>query len=556
MPDAIRKVNVIGHQHPDTDSICAAISYAYLKNQIDPDTFYEPRRAGTINRETAFVLEHFGFEEPRLITSATPQIKDADYNHAPAIHAETSLISAWNHMRDDNTSTLCITDDDGSLLGLIAVRDIANANMDILDSSSIASAHTRLGNIVDTLEGELILGAADDKLDSGNVIVGTSPEMMEEIIKKGDIVLTTNRYETQDYAVRAGAGLLIVCNSSRVSSVVREVAEERGCAIIATKFDTYAAARLITMSIPVRAKMLPVEHVDRFSVNTSIEDAQKVVARTGHRFFPVLNEEGAYEGIITPTSMLAPRKKHVILVDHNERGQAVYGIEQAEILEIIDHHRIGSVETSGPVMFRNMPVGCTNTIIYDIYQENGVEIPPNIAGLMLSAILSDTLCFRSPTCTPRDQYVGEQLAKICGEDPESYADQMFDAGANLVGRTADEVFNSDFKVFSRGNVRFGVGQGSFMTEASRRAAEELVGPYLSDGAIINELPMVFYLFTDVKSQTSDMLFWGAAAKEVAERAFNTSASEGMAVLPGVVSRKKQVIPALMETLQRMQEEQE
>ncbi|MBQ9006394.1 MAG: putative manganese-dependent inorganic diphosphatase [Atopobiaceae bacterium] len=556
MPDAIRKVNVVGHQHPDTDSICAAISYAYLKSQVDPDTEYEARRAGAINRETAFVLQHFGFEEPRLITDASPQIKDTNYNTAPAINGETSLLTAWNLMRDDRTSTLCIADDEGTLQGLIAVKDIANANMDILDSEVVARSHTRFSNIVDTLEGVLIVGDPEGAVCDGHVIVGTSPEMMEDVIEKGDIVLTTNRYETQDYAVRAGAGLLIVCGNARVSAVVREVAEERGCAIIATKFDTYAASRLITMSIPVRAKMLDSDLVDRFSVNTAVEDAQKVVARTGHRFFPVLNEDGTYAGIITSSDMIAPRKKHVILVDHNERSQAVYGLEQAEIMEIIDHHRIGSIETSGPVYFRNMPVGCTCTIIYDIFQENGVEIPANIAGLMLSAILSDTLCFRSPTCTPRDKYVGEQLAKLCGEDPEDYADKMFDAGADLTGRTADEVFNSDFKVFSRGDVRFGVGQGSFMTEASRKAAEELVGPYLKDGAAVNELPMVFYLFTDVKSQASDMLYWGAAAEEVASRAFGVSPVDGVALLPGVVSRKKQVIPALMETLQRMQEEQQ
>lgn len=556
MPEAIRKVNVVGHQHPDTDSICAAISYAYLKSQIDPDTEYEARRAGTINRETAFVLQHFGFKEPRLITDASPQIKDADYSKAPAIDGETSLLHAWNLMRDDRTSTLCVAGEDGALQGLIAVKDIANANMDILDSEVVGRSHTRFSNIIETLQGELLVGDPNDTVSTGHVIVGTSPEMMEDVIEKGDVVLTTNRYETQDYAVRAGAGVLIVCNSARVSAVVLEVAAERGCAVIATKYDTYAAARLITMAIPVRSKMLNAELVDRFSVNTAIEDAQKVVARTGHRFFPVLDENGTYSGIITSSDMIAPRKKHVILVDHNERSQAVYGIEQAEIMEIIDHHRIGSVETSGPVMFRNMPVGCTNTIIYDIYQENGVEIPPKIAGLMLSAILSDTLCFRSPTCTPRDVFVGKELAKICGEDPEAYADQMFDAGADLTGRTADEVFNSDFKVFSRGDVRFGVGQGSFMTESSRKAAEDLVGPYLADGAAVNELPMVFYLFTDVKSQSSDMLYWGAAAEDVAKRAFNTTPVDGVAVLPGVVSRKKQVIPALMETLQRMQEEQE
>ena len=556
MPDSIRKVNVVGHQHPDTDSICAAISYAYLKNQIDPETEYEARRAGAINRETQFVLKHFGFEEPRLITTATPQMKDVSYNTAAAIDGETSLLAAWNRMRDEHTSTLCIADEEGNLQGLIAVRDVANANMDILDSEVVGRSETLFSNIIETLDGELIVGDPAGRVTKGHVIVGTSPEMMEDILEQGDVVLTTNRYDTQDYAVRAGAGVLIVCNSARVSNVVKETAEERGCAIIATKWDTYAAARLVTMSIPVRAKMLPGDLVDRFSVNTAVEDAEKVMAKTGHRFFPVLDEDGHYAGIVTSSDIIAPRKKHLILVDHNERQQAVYGLEQAEIMEIIDHHRLGSIETAGPVMFRNMPVGCTCTIIYDMYQENGVEIPANIAGLMLSAILSDTLCFRSPTCTPKDKYVGEQLAKICGEDIDEYADAMFDAGADLTGRTADEVFNSDFKVFSRGDVRFGVGQGSFMTEASRKAAEELVGPYLVDGATINELPMVFYLFTDVKTQTSDMLYWGAAAEEVAHRAFNVDPVDGIAVLPGVVSRKKQVIPALMETLQRMQEEQE
>ncbi len=555
MAEAIRKVNVVGHQHPDTDSICAAISYAYLKNVLGGSE-YEARRAGTINRETAFVLKYFGFEEPRLITTLTPQIKDVTYRKAEGIDPETSLSTAWNLMRNENTSTLCVTDDNGSLLGLIAVKDVANANMDILDNTVLAESHTRYKNIVSTLGGEMLVGDINGVVPDGHVIVGTSPEMMEDSIQEGDVVLCTNRYETQRFAVEAGAGCLIVCHSAKVSGVVRSAAEERGCAIITTPYDTYASARLITMSVPVRAKMLAADKVDRFSVNTAIDDAQKVMARTQHRFFPVIDESGNYAGIVSTPDLLNPRKKHVILVDHNERSQSVEGREQAEILEIVDHHRIANIETSNPVYFRNVPVGCTCTIIYDIYEENGVEIPKNIAGIMMSAILSDTLCFRSPTCTPRDVFVGKRLAEICGEDCEEFADKMFDAGADLTGRTADEVFNSDFKVFSRGNVRFGVGQGSFMTEASRKAAEALVGPYLEDGAKVNELPMVFYLFTDVKTQTSDMLYWGAAAEEIAAKAFDVTPEDGIAVLKGVVSRKKQVIPALMATLQRMQEEQE
>ncbi len=555
MPEAIRKVNVVGHQHPDTDSICAAISYAYLKNQIG-DSNYEARRAGAINRETAFVLKHFGFEEPRLITTLTPQIKDVTYRKASGIDPDTSLYTAWNLMRSENTSTLCVTDDNENLLGLIAVKDVANANMDILDNSIIAKAKTRYKNIVNTLDGDMLVGDPSDTVPDGHVIVGTSPEMMEDTIQEGDIVLCTNRYETQRFAVEAGAGCLIVCHSAKVSGVVRSAAEERDCAIITSPYDTYASARLITMAIPVSAKMLSADKVDRFSVNTAIDDAQKVMARTQHRFFPVIDEDGSYAGVVSTPDLLNPRKKHVILVDHNERSQSVEGREQAEILEIVDHHRVANIETSNPVYFRNVPVGCTCTIIYDIFEENGIEIPANIAGIMMSAILSDTLCFRSPTCTPRDVFVGKKLAEICGEDCEEFADKMFDAGADLTGRTADEVFNSDFKVFSRGNVRFGVGQGSFMTEASRKAAEALVGPYLEDGAKINELPMVFYLFTDVKTQTSDMLYWGAAAEEIAAKAFNVTPEDGIAVLKGVVSRKKQVIPALMTTLQRMQEEQE
>lgn len=553
MPEAIRKVNVIGHLHPDTDSICAAISYAYLKNQLG-DPIYEARRAGAINRETAFVLRHFGFEEPPLITTVTPQIKDIQISRQPGIDAETSLLTAWNLMRDEKTGTLCIVDGEKDLEGLIAVRDIANANMDILDTEVLATSRTKYANILSTLDATMVLGDPEAVITNGKMCVGTTPEMMEDMVDEGDIVLCTNRYETQQFAVDCGAQCLIICCGADVSQRVLASAERHGCSVITTPYDTYAAARLVTMSIPVRAKMLPADQILRFSVNTSIDDAQKSMAATQHRFFPVTNENGQYCGVVSSANMIDVRRKHVILVDHNERSQAVDGLEQAEIMEIVDHHRIGSIETDGPVVFRNEPVGCTCTIIYSIFLENGVEIPANVAGLMLSAILSDTLCFRSPTCTPRDVYAGQQLAKICGEDVESYADAMFDAGADLTGRTAEEVFNSDFKVFSRGNVRFGVGQGSFMTENSRRAAEALVGPYLREGAVANEIPLIFYLFTDVKSQSSDLMYWGEDAEEVIERAFGVRPEGGIARLEGVVSRKKQVTPPLMATLQSFSED--
>ncbi len=556
MSQPIRKINVIGHQHPDTDSICAAIAYAYLKNQKGDGIAYQARRAGTLNRETAFVLKYFGFEEPRLITSVTPQLKDADIQYTVGIGKETSLYAAWTLMRELKIDTLCITDEASDLLGLISIKDIAAANMDIFDTRVLGESRTSFANILDTLSATMVCGDPNGVIDSGQILVGTTPEVLETKLEAGDVVLVTNLKATQRLAIEKGARCLIVCCDVQVSEKTKALAEEHGCAIIATPYDTYAAAQLVCMSAPVRAHMLPADKIVAFSRNTSVEDAQKIMAKTRHRFYPVLDNAGHYMGSVTSINLLEPNKKHVILVDHNERTQAVEGIEEAEVVEIIDHHRIGSVETSGPVMFRNMPVGCTCTILFDMFDEQHVEIPADIAGLMLSAILSDTLAFRSPTCTQKDVRAGTALALIAGVNIDQYADEMFEAGADVSGRSAEEVFGQDFKVFSRGHVRFGVGQGSYLTEKSRLAAEELIGPYLAEAAVKEDLPLLFYLFTDIKTKTSDVLIYGQDGELVVERAFEVDAQDGKAVLPGVVSRKKQVVPPLMATIQNLINERE
>ena len=556
MPSAIRKINVIGHQHPDTDSICAAISYAYLKNQKGDGITYQARRAGNLNRETAFVLKHFGFEEPRLITSVTPQLKDADIQYTVGIGKETSLYAAWTLMRELKMDTLYITDEQSNLLGLIAIKDIASANMDIFDTAILGESLTSFVNVLDTLSATMVCGDPEGIIDGGKILVGTTPEALETKLERGDIILVTNLEATQRYAIEHGAKCLIVCCDVHPSDEIVALAGEKGCSIIATPYDTYAAAQLVCMSAPVRAHMLPADKIIAFSRNTSVEDAQKTMAKTRHRFYPVLDDAGRYMGSVTSINLLEPSKKHVILVDHNERSQAVEGIEEAEVVEIIDHHRIGAVETSGPVMFRNMPVGCTCTILFDMFDEQNVEIPANIAGLMLSAILSDTLAFRSPTCTQKDVRAGIALAVMAGIDIDSYADEMFEAGADLTGRSAEDVFNQDFKVFSRGPVRFGVGQGSYLTEKSRLAAEDLLGPYLETAAEKEKLPLLFYLFTDIKTKTSDVLIFGTDGEEIVERAFGVDAEAGKAVLPGVVSRKKQVVPPLMATIQGLIKERE
>ena len=550
MANTRRKVNIIGHQNPDTDSICSAIAYAWLKNQLGGAT-YEARRAGVPNRETSFVLKYFGVQPPRLCTDVSPQIKDIDIRRQPAIREEMSVRAAWNMMRDTEIDTLCIADENSELLGLITVKDIANANMDLFDTGVLASANTSYRNVLETLEGEMLAGDPDGRITAGRIFIGSSPEVMDNV-GENDLVLVTNRYETQMCAIDCGAGCIVVCCGAAVPRTILARAKEKGCSVITTPYDSYAAARLISTAAPVRHFMRR-DNLLKFSVNTPIEDARKIMASVRHRYFPILDEKGCYCGVVSRRNLLNLHRKQVILVDHNERTQAVDGLEQAEILEIIDHHRIGSLETGGPVYFRNEPVGCTATIVWRMYGENGIQPPKKMAGLLLSAILSDTLMFRSPTSTPLDKAAAEALAAIAEVDIPTYAEQMFEAGADLTGRTAEDVFLSDFKVFSRGDVKFGVGQSSYMTERSRAAAEALVGPYLPDAIGREGLPMIFYMFTDMQKQATDLMFCGHGAEDIVRDAFGVEPQDGKAVLPGVVSRKKQLIPPLMAALQAQQE---
>ena len=549
---APRHINIIGHQNPDTDSICSALAYAWLKNGGSFTGLYEARRAGHVNRETKYALQHFGVDAPRLCTDISPQIKDIDIRTQPGIQAEMSVRAAWNLMREVEIDTLCITDESNELQGLITIKDIADANMELLDTGVLAAANTPLTNLLETLDAELLVGDKDARITKGNICIGTSPEIMEELVKPGDLVLVSNRYETQMCAIECGAAALVVCCGSAVPRTIVARAKEKGCYILTTPYDTYAASRLVTTAAPVR-HFMRTNRLLKFSVNTPVEDAQKVMASVRHRYFPILDENGKYCGVISRRNLLNVHRKQVILVDHNERAQAVDGLDQAEILEIIDHHRIGSLETVGPVYFRNVPVGCTATILYQMYKEQGVTPTKQVAGLLLSAILSDTLMFRSPTSTLLDEATAKALAELAGEDIPAYAEQMFEAGADLTGRDAEDVFRSDFKAFSRGDVKFGVGQSIYMTDNSRAAAEALVRPFLPEASRREGLPLIFYMFTDMKTQSTDLMVYGFDAEEIVRDAFHVEVKDGMAVLPGVVSRKKQLIPPLLAALQAHQE---
>ena len=551
MPKAAHKVVVIGHRNPDTDSICSAIAYAELKNKTS-DLVCEARRAGRMNQETEFVLKKFGVTPPRMCTDVNPKIRDVDYREMPGIPGATSLRRAWEIMRDQKIDTLPITSAENDLEGIITVKDIATANMDVFDTGVLAKSQTSFRNILETLGGTMVVGDENAVCTTGHIKIGTAtPEMLESNVEKGDIVILTNRYESQLCAIEKEASLLIICNGSKVGHTIQRIADEMGVAIMTTPYDTYAAGKLISQCAPISYYMTR-EDILKFTLVTPVADVMRVMAKVRHRYFPILDEEGKYCGMVSRRNIIALRKRRIILVDHNEATQAVEGFDQAEILEIIDHHRIGSLETSGPVYFRNQPVGCTATIITQMYDENGMEIPPQIAGLLLAAILSDTLVFRSPTCTPLDEALAKRLAKIAGVDIDEFASEMFEAGEKLDGKTAEEVFLQDFKVFMCGDIRFGVAQGSYMTRKNLLAAEALLQPYLEEARNKQNVEDIYMLLTDVPKEESVVISDGRYASEVLSDGFETQpAEDGSFTLPGVVSRKKQFIPALMTAYQEL-----
>ena len=551
MPKEAHKVVVIGHRNPDTDSICSAIAYAELKNRTST-LVCEPRRAGKMNQETEFVLKKFGVTPPRMCTDVNPKIRDVDYREMPGIPGSTSLRRAWKIMRDQQIDTLSLTSADNELEGIITVKDLATANMDVFDTAVLAKSRTSYKNILETLNGTMVVGDADAVCTTGHIKIGTAtPELLESSVEKGDIVILSNRYESQLCAIEKEASLLIICNGAKVGRTIQRIADETGVAIMTTPEDTYAAGKLISQCAPISYYMTR-DNILKFTLVTPVADVLRVMAKVRHRYFPILDEDGKYCGMVSRRNVIALRKRRIILVDHNEATQAVEGFDQAEILEIIDHHRIGSLETSGPVYFRNQPVGCTATIITQMYDENGVDIPPQIAGLLLAAILSDTLAFRSPTCTPVDENAAKRLAKIAGVDIEEFSTEMFEAGEKLDGKTPEEVFLQDFKVFMCGDIRFGVAQGSYMTRKNLQAAQALLQPYLEEARNKQNVEDLYMLLTDVPKEESVVICTGRYAAEVLSNGFESRpAADGSWTLPGVVSRKKQFIPAMMSAYQEL-----
>ena len=547
-----RKTMVIGHRNPDTDSICSAICYANLKQAVTGEE-YMPARAGHVNGETQFVLDYFGAEEPQLVEDVRTQVRDIEIRKTKGVADNISLKRAWNIMQENNVVTIPSVREDGTLEGLITVGDITKTYMNIYDSSILSKANTQYSNIIETLEAELIIGSAEAYFDQGKVLIAAAnPDLMEFYIEPHDLVILGNRYESQLCAIEMGADCIIVCEGAAVSMTIKKIAQERGCTIIATTYDTYTAARLINQSMPISYFMTR-EHLITFNSDDYIDEIREVMASKRHRDFPILDKDGYYLGMISRRNLLGAKGKQVILVDHNEKNQAVAGIENAEILEIIDHHRLGTIQTMSPVFFRNQPLGCTATIIYQMYQEAGIKVEPKIAGLLCSAIVSDTLLFRSPTCTPVDEMAARALADIAGIDIEKYAMEMFSAGSNLKDKSDEEIFYQDFKRFTSGKVTIGVGQITSLNGGELDKLKGRMEAFMEKALENNGLDMIFFMLTNILTETTELICEGQGALQLAGKAFHQDIElleeEGLKEpelrLPGVVSRKKQLIPELM-----------
>ena len=540
---------VIGHKNPDTDSICSAISYAYLKNRMTGTDRYIAARAGDINGESAYVLERFGAKAPVYIDDITMRIGDLDYDHVQGIERTASLKEAWEQMRRQEAETLPVVRHD-RLEGIITMENIALSSMETIDPYKLAEAHTKFGAMADATGGTILTGNPDAYFLNGKVVIASGgADFLRDHIRPGDLVVTGNRREILECALEEGAACIVMCTLRAVDDEWIRRAREAGCVLILAENDTYSVTKMLEQSMPV-SYFMERENVTTFRTAQLCGDVRTEMAKHRHRSFPVLDGKGRYMGMIGRRHLIHERKRGVILVDHQETTQAVDGLEHAEILEMVDHHKIGNIQTVGPIYFRNQPLGCTATIIYEIFEEEGIEIPPQIAGLMVSAILSDTLLFRSPTCTKKDEAIARKLAQIADIDPEEHAMAMFKAGSDFAARSIDEIFFGDFKKFQSGGVTFGIGQVNIMSDEEGAALKERVVAFLKESGPSHGYDMVFFMMTNILTEVSEVIFAGEDARRIVEEAFGTESDGTSVILPGVLSRKKQMLPPLMNVMRQ------
>ncbi len=542
-------IYVMGHKNPDTDSICSAIAYAELKKA--GGFLAVPRRLGNISRETAFVLKYFDVDKPEYLSTVRTQISDLSIDEAYPVLPGTSVKTTWEIMKRNSVKAVPVVDEESCLLGILSVSDITDEYIEAHESNNIASTGTTLASIAETLNGTIICGSAEDFHTSGKIVIAaTDPEEMSEYIGRGDIVITGNRGDSQSKALEAGANCVIITCGVRPEEKILKHAADAGSVILLTPYDTFTTARLINLSMPAGAIMKSRDIV-KFNRHDYVDDIQEKMLKTRYRSYPVVDDNNRIRGFVSRYHLITKKKKKVILLDHNELAQAVNGIEQAEILEIIDHHRLGDIQTMHPIYVQSEPLGSTATIVAEKYFASGHPMEPRIAGILCAAILSDTIKFRSPTCTELDRKTAGRLSDIAGiSDLDSFAAQMFKEGSSLQGRSTDEIFHQDFKEYAFDSLNIGMSQIFTVDFDSVREIGGEIADYMEKLCMQKNYDLLMLFATDILEEGSLVLCAGEETGLV-EKAFGIPVVDGKAYLPGIVSRKKQVIPLVAVALESM-----
>lgn len=539
-------VHIIGHKNPDTDSICSALAYADYKNSSG-EAEAIPVRLGDINRETEFVLDYFKLDKPELMETVRLSVEDLEFDNIAAISPNISLRMALNIMTKNGIHSLPVVDDNEKLIGVVTVSDIVQSYIDVWDNSFLGKADVSIENIIDTLSAKAVLIPESKRPYKGELLVlSMNPSSLEEYVDENDIVICGDRKDIQEIAIKRNISLMILTDNSKINEELIKIAKQRDITIISTPLDTFTTSRLISQSVSVN-HVMTTEDLLVFSLDDLVDDVRIKMSQTRYRNYPVINHENKVIGSISRYHLISSRKKNVILVDHNERSQSIDGLEEAKILEIIDHHRIGDVFTGQPIYFRNEPVGSTCTIIASIMFENGRRPSKKIAGILSAGIISDTLLFRSPTSTSTDKIMLDRLARIADLDVEEFAVEMFKAGTSLTGQTPQELLSQDFKAFTINDYKIGISQVFTMDSESLEDMRDNLIDLMEERAREYGYSIFMLMLTNIFEQASEIVAVGQE-KNYAAQAFDERLVNDSFYAPGVLSRKKQVVPPITNTL--------
>lgn len=533
-----QKIYVFGHQNPDTDSLCSAIAYANLKKELGFDNVF-PARLGTVNKETRFVLDTFAVSAPELIQDVKPQVSDLILTELSLAHENDSISKTMEQIINHPGRSLPVISDDGKLIGMVSLSDIIPAYTDPFSKSILRDNATPLKNIIELLNAQVY---GFQKSDTVQGDVYTITEIKEgQKLSSQDILVTVQQSSFLKRAFETEAGIIIVSNTS--PDIIFNIPEDYSGVVLLAASGPFEVIRLLCQGIPIK-HYFQKNHLEYFMSYETIDDVKKNMLTSKHDRFPVVDVDGRVLSTITRSNLIDFNRKKVILVDHNERSQSIIGVTEAEIIEVIDHHRVAEIQTTTPLYLRIEPVGCTATIVAKMYHEHLIPISKTMAGLMLSAIISDTLLFNSPTCTPEDEKIANELSKILKIDLRSYGEKMLIAGSNLKEMTPNEIITTDMKIFTMGPYKIGVSQ--INTGDFRGIFEKLNPVLLEMNALCDhqQLNLSVLMVTDIIIGGSELIIVGEA-KNLASLAFGLKPGEFSKFMPGVFSRKKQIVPPLM-----------